>query len=303
MKNITKRISLAKHIVVISCDEPSADSLASASAMYTYLLQQHKKVSFFCKSKTLHQRYSFLPWMEKVRPSFPSSADLAISFGCENLNSIMDRIECEIINFDKLKSVDSTTFSTTQVVYDFFKDKDIKINMKMATSLYAGILEKSDGFLSDKMNERVFSIAQDLVKSGADIDKCNHFIMKYQTLAGLKLKAIMLSSMQLLCNAQAALFVVKTQNLLSTAGSEKDCFIVLDEALSLPTVNLSVLLQENTDMTFTCSLRSNDPKHLEKIASLLGASKDTYRFNITLKTNESIENIQNKIIQTIQKEI
>ena len=62
MSEIIQRISQAKHVVVIAHLNPDADSLGSASAMYTYLLTLHKKVSFFCASKNINKKLLFLPW-------------------------------------------------------------------------------------------------------------------------------------------------------------------------------------------------------------------------------------------------
>ena len=206
MNNIIQRIAVAKHIVVIADMNPNAGSLGSASAMYTYILQQHKKVSFFCAAPQLNKKFSFLPWFTKIRTSFPNSADLVITLECSSLERIGADIECDIVNIDhnkcntkfgKINLLDSKAISTAEIVYNFFKRNDILINTKMATSLYSGILDDSRGFLSSKVNENTFSISKDLLKCKADVSTCNTFIMKYQSLAGLRLKAIMLSKMKL----------------------------------------------------------------------------------------------------------
>ena len=79
MNEILNRIDKANHIVVISHINPDADSIGSASAVYTHILRLHKKVSWFCASKNISVKLKFLPWSEKIKNSFPASADLAIS--------------------------------------------------------------------------------------------------------------------------------------------------------------------------------------------------------------------------------
>src|SRR6056300_1331129 len=103
MNDIIKRIDSAQHIVVIAHASPDADSLGSASAMYTYILTLHKKVSFFCFTKTVNPKLSFLPWFKKIRNSFPSSADLAIGFDCGSFSRLgLDNVNlnCDLINID-----------------------------------------------------------------------------------------------------------------------------------------------------------------------------------------------------------
>lgn len=308
MNNIIQRIALAKHIVVIADTNPNAGSLGSASAMYTYILQQHKKVSFFCGSSKLNQKFSFLPWFEKIRTSFPTSADLVITLDCLSLQSIGIDIECDIVNIDhhehntkfgKINLLDSRAISTAEIVYSWLKKNDIIINKKMATSLYSGILDDSKGFLSSRINENTFTIAKDLLRCKADTRICNTFIMKYQSLAGLRLKAIMLSKMQLFHHAQVALFLVSEEEMRSSGAEVTDCKDVLEESLGLPTVKISVLLREGRDMTKEISLYSEDMQSIQKIASFF----DSTSTNFTINSDRSMLEIVNQIIETIQREI
>ena len=100
MNEITKLIDSSKHIVVVVDIFAQVDSIASASAMYTFLLQQHKKVSFFCKTEVLDSNLKFIPWFENIRSTFPVSADLSIVFGCAELKDIGVSLETNIINID-----------------------------------------------------------------------------------------------------------------------------------------------------------------------------------------------------------
>ena len=265
MNEIIKRIDAAKHIVVIAHVNPDADSLGSASAMYTYLLTLHKKVSFFCASKNINPKLSFLPWSEKIRDSFPSSADLAISLDCGSKSRIGIELECDLINIDHHDSnskfghyniVDFNCISTTEVLYDFFKVNNININKKMATALYEGLLDDSNYFLSDDIDGKTFAMSRELIECDADYKSCNKFIMKYQTLAGLRLKAIMLTNMKLLSDAKIALHLVSNEDMKKTGAIGEDCESALEESLFLPTVELAILIRENKDFTFKVSLRS-----------------------------------------------
>lgn len=308
MNKIIQRIALAKHIVVIADINPNAGSLGSASAMYTYILQQHKKVSFFSVSSQLNKKFSFLPWFEKIRTSFPSSADLAITLGCSSYEQIGANIECDVINIDynecntnfgKINLVDFKAISTAEIVYSWFKTNDIAINKKMATSLYAAILNDSNGFLSAKVNENTFEISKNLLQCKADSNICNEFIINYKSLAGLRLKAIMLSKMQLIFNAQIALFLVSEEEIKSAGAEVIDCRDVLEESLGLPTVKISVLLREGRNMAKEISLYSQDKQSALRVASFF----DSTSINFTVNSDNSILETANKIIEIIQREI
>lgn len=208
-------IDKSKHIVILT----SSDSFTDASALYTYVLRLHKKVSIVCESQDIENRFSFLPWFDKLRDIVPSSADLVIDLDLE-VESL-----CEL-----------------------FKSKNISINQKMATALYAGLLESSDGFLNSTVDGTTFALASELIDSGADYKLCSKFIRKRVSLATLRLKAVMLKNMILINDAKAVLFQISEDDLISTGVSLKEAYISMEEALQLPYVEMTILLNSENEV-------------------------------------------------------
>ena len=68
----------SKHILLIA----NNSSLANATALYSYLLTLHKKVSLYSSEPVL-KCLSFLPWYEKVSDHKSMSADLVIEVSAE----------------------------------------------------------------------------------------------------------------------------------------------------------------------------------------------------------------------------
>jgi phosphoesterase RecJ-like protein len=312
MNDIIERIQHAKHVVVIAHINPDADSIGSASAVYTYLLTLHKKVSFFCATKNINQKLSFIPWFEKIKDSFPNSADLAISLDCGDINRLGVDLECDLINIDHHESnsryglhnlVDSSSISTTTIVYELFKKNDISINKKMATALYAGLLDDSDSFLSDDVDGMSFAVAKELINSGADYKSCNRFIKKYQSLAALRLKANMLLNMKLYNSAKIAVFLVTAEDMKKSGAVGQDCEIALEESLFLPTVEVALLLKENRDLSIKGSLRSSSDIDVSKIASQFGGGGHKSRAGFVVNQEQTLDGLEKKIIKLIGKEI
>jgi bifunctional oligoribonuclease and PAP phosphatase NrnA len=312
MKNIINAIENANHIVVIAHANPDADSLGAASAMYTYLLTLHKKVSFFCKTKNLNPKLSFLPWFEKIKDTFPASADLAIAMDCGSFSRLGIDLNCPLINIDHHKSnehygqlnlVDANSISTTQVLYNLFVENGIHINRKMATALYAGLLDDSNGLMSNDVNGMVFAMFTSLIESGADYKMCNKFVMKYQSLASLRLKAIMLSNMSLHFEGKISLFLVTKEDMQKTGAIGEDCEGALEESLFLPTVKVAVLLKENKNLTLKGSLRSNDGMDVSAIASMFDGGGHQSRAGFTIQSGYTLESASEKILKLIQKEL
>ncbi|MFT5662091.1 MAG: phosphoesterase RecJ-like protein [Sulfurimonas sp.] len=312
MKDIIKRIDSAKHIVVIAHINPDADSLGSASAMYTYILTLHKKVSLFCVSKNINPKLSFLPWADKVRNSFPASGDLAIALDCGSIARLGIDIECDLVNIDHHQSnpkygeynlVDTKCISTSQILCNFFLENEIPINKKMATSLYAGLLDDSDGFMSDDVDGTVLATSKMLIESGAEYKLCNKYIMKYQSLASLRLKAIMLGNMSLFNDARIALFLVSNEDMKKTGAIGEDCEGALEESLHLPTVEVAVLLKENKDLSLKGSLRTCGNIDASKIASKYSGGGHKSRAGFTMRSTCTLEDASQEILKLLNKEI
>jgi len=313
MMNIIERIEKAKHIVVIAHKNPDADSFGSASAFYTYLLQLHKKVSFFCKTKDISPKLLFLPWSDKVRDGFPKSADLVVSLDCGSKNRLGIEFECDLINIDHHESnshfgtynlVDSSCISTTHVLSNFFLEHNIKINKKMATALYAGLLDDSNGFMSSEVDGTVFALQHMLIESGADYTICNHFLMNYISLAALRLKGLMFTNMQLTHNATIALFHVYNKDMKQTGAMGEDCEYALEEALYLPTVKVSILLKENKDLSVKVSLRSSSERlDMSRIASHFGGGGHKIRSGCTFSKEYTLQKASQELLQHIKKEL
>jgi phosphoesterase RecJ-like protein len=312
MNEIIKRIEKANHIVVISHIHPDADSLGSASAMYTHILRLHKKVSWFCATKNINQRFQFLPWSENIRSSFSSSADLVISLDCVSRESLGINIECDLINIDHHQTnsefgeynlVDSRCMSTTEVIYNFLKENTIGLNQKMATAIYAGLLENSNGLLDDKVDGTIFAFVKELIELGADYRLCNRFIMKYQTLGAFRLKAVMHKNMQLFHDARVAVFCVSSEEMMACGAVGEDCQSTLEEALWLPNVEVSLLLKQNTDLSIECSLRTSSQVDVRKIALHFsgGGYKNSAGFQI--EENIVLESAKEKILKLIYEEL
>jgi len=213
----TDEIKCAKHIVITLPKSTSISLVASANALYTYLLTLHKKVSFFSNENTFARNLDFLPWMDKLKNSYPSSADLEIKV------------------------------QTDEEIMCFFEEQEVALNAKMATSLYASILAQSDGF-SKGINSMLFARAKSYVEAGADLQVCTKNILNFIPLSTLRLKTLLLEKMCLKENAQVAFFELSEEDLKKSGAKIDDAKSVVKDALSLPSVKRVVVKYENKEI-------------------------------------------------------
>lgn len=312
LSEVLEKIDKAGYIVLVSHVNPDADSIGSASAMYTFLLQCHKKVSWFCKTENIDKKLSFLPWFENIKSTFPSSADLAIAFDCADKKRLGIEIECDLINIDHhatntnygdINLLKTGAISTTEILHDFFKESGAKINKKMATAMYAGLLDDSEGFLSDKADGTTFAFAKELIECGADFKLCNKNIMKSASLAELRLKAVMFKKMSLEHDARVAIFCLSDEDMRLTGAVAEDCEAALEESLNLPYVEVALLLREEGDLTIKGSIRSSQNINSAKIASNFGGGGHVSRAGFNIDGNITLEDAKIIVLNLIKKEI
>lgn len=311
MDEIFERIDQAGHIVLIAHIDPDADSLGSASAMYTHLMRLHKKTTLFCASDRIDQDLSFLPWYDKIRHTFPVQADLAISFDCATFSRLGALKVSELINIDHHSSnsgygtidhIDTKAISTTQVLYGLFRKEEIKINTKMATALYAGLLDDSQGFTTAKTDAAIFEMAADLVRCGADTQTCSRALMQTMSLAGMRLKGMMLQQARLLSEARIVAMSVSRNMMESSGARAVDCEAALQESLYLPTVKSAVMIRENTDGTLKGSLRAREGVDVAKVAKVFGGGGHRHAAGFEV-SGGTIDSVMEKTIKLLDKEL
>ncbi|MFC2074384.1 bifunctional oligoribonuclease/PAP phosphatase NrnA [Campylobacterota bacterium] len=311
MHELVKALDDAKHVLIIAHVDPDADSMGSALAMYTHVLRLHKKVSLFCKTNNMDPSLKFLPFFEKVRTNIPNDYDLAMSFDCGTYKRLGIDINAPLVNVDHhisnekygtVNLIDTTAISTSQVLYDFFKSNEIKLNAKMATALYAGLADDSQNFTTDKTDERTFLMAADLIKSGADNALCTKMLFKERSLASMRMKAKMLSAARLYCSGRVVSTLVERSFFEETGAYEVDCEEALHETLELANVEVALMLRHTKDGRIKGSLRSSKGMNMNDIASSFGGGGHLHSSGFVTDGSSLIE-LEIKIINLIKEKI
>ena len=306
-KRFLELVNAASYVAVVAHERPDADSLGSASALYSYMLQLHKKVSFVCKSE-IERRFFVIPWTDRIKHNL-GVEDLVIVCDSASVERVGLSINAKIINIDhhatntmygELNIVQSDAIATAEVVYALFKELDVKINAKMATALYAGLLEDSDGFSSSRTDGTTFALAKELIELGAKHHDVVKYLRKYSTLSHLRLLGAMLLDMRLIRDATTALFVVEYAMFERYGARYEDAEEALERALELPTVELSLLVAQKKDSSLKISLRS-EYFDCATIAKKFGGGGHKERAGFEFADEVSIREFIQKILDEVEK--
>ena len=308
---IIEALEAASHIVLIAHEHPDADSLGSACAFYSHLLRSKTKVTLFCATSSIDQTLSFLPWFGEVTDKFPSDADLVISFDCGSYGRLGIEYEGKLINFDHHISneyygthncIDTNALSTTQVLYEWFVTKTIKINGKMANALYAGLLDDTRCFSDSSCTNAVFDMAHSLIRAGANHALCVDALFRSHSLASFRLKGEMLKRMKILHDGRVAVFEVDQALFASSGAHLRDCKAVVDEALSLKTVQIALLVVELKRGGVKVSLRSDGVINVAELLHGYGGGGHKVRAGtriVDMKQDEIIKKIMETITEVL----
>ncbi|SFV54747.1 FIG146085: 3'-to-5' oligoribonuclease A, Bacillus type [hydrothermal vent metagenome] len=206
-----EKITNAQHILIVA----DSAAFANASALYSCILTLHKKVSLQ-NSEPLNVNLSFLPWFDKSRLHRPSTADYIIE-------------------------VDSDTLE----LYKFFIKNTFKINQKMATALYAGLLDRYDNFKSDECDGTIFTLISTLLGLKANKKICHEFLLQRVPLAYMRLKERLLKSLILKDEARHAFVSICDDDLKSSNTELIDAYKIMKEFLTIVHVEKVTLLKSD----------------------------------------------------------
>ena len=210
-ETLIQDIQTKKHIEIVVEQEKF---LFSASLLYSYLLTLHKKVSFFYGEK-VDYKFTFLPWIDKIKTTPTPSAELSI-----------------VVDF------------SAKELFEYLESLDIKINKKMATALCAELIYKSKNFLSDEVDGITFALLSKSIELGAEYKTCKDCLLLHKPLSYLRLKAKMLDSMVLKKDATIAEFVINDELLTQTGATVWMAHEIAQEAYALPYVKEIKIIKE-----------------------------------------------------------
>jgi len=311
MQLIIDKIENASKIVLLTHLNPDADTLGSASAMYDMLWRKQKKVVMFNASEEVSHNLTEIAYVDKLQKVFPVKCDLAISFDCGSLQRLgVEPLDFDLINIDHhvsnesygtINLIDIDCVSTTQVVYNLFQAASWKISDKAAQSLFSGLASDSLSFGTDRVTEKVFHMAADLVRLGASPEKSRNMLGEQNSLAKVRLTGLMMSTLSLSHDAKVGSIFATQEMFEQTGAKSADTEVALRLVMSMGVVDSAVMLREEADGFIKASLRSKGLLDMNAIAGHFdgGGHIRASGFNV----QDSIENISKKLLDIITKEL
>ncbi len=214
--------------------------------------------------------------------------DLIIVIDCGSLNrtNLAEEIKKRkkanqiIIEFDHHKKVEDYSdieikkpeaASTTEILYYFLKENNLKITKDIAHCILTGILTDTANFLHPTTTQNTIDIASEMLLCGASFPKITKYTQRNKNLTSMKLWGMALNNLKIQPKYNIA-FSVLTLKEMEKFGEDKDAYDGIAGFLSnIYNIAMVVFLREEKKGKIKGSLRtSRSDIDVSKLANYLG---------------------------------
>lgn len=197
--------------------------------------------------------------------------------------------------------IDQNASAAGEVVYDLFKIAGWTISPAIAEAIFIAVASDTGWFKFGNADSRIFHTAAELIDSGARPNDVYRRLYQRFTPQRLALMTRMLDRLRLFADGAIAVQYILTDDFAQTGAARADTENLIDECQRLATVEAAVLLVQQTDGRWRCSLRSKGRVDVRQIAQSYGGGGHTLAAGVTL--DGQLEPLIDQIVQRIQDQL
>ncbi|MFA5021748.1 MAG: DHH family phosphoesterase [Patescibacteria group bacterium] len=289
-QKIYQQIKQAQNILLIAHPRPDADALGSLVALGSWLDFLGKTHTKFC----LDQPANSLSWLTSYQPIITDpnylisqQYDLIVVLDSGDLKYAgVDKLLPQfsflppIINIDhhatnrnfgSLNLVDTKATSTTEIIFQFFKNLKVKITPKLATALLAGILNDTYNFTNPNTSYKSLETASRLLRAGAILPQVSDSILKNKTIDTLQIWGKILVRLNRNTKLGIVSTVITQQDLNDDSIASEITEGIANFLNNLTGAKAVLILEQQPDNMIKGSFRTNDDLiDVSKLAKILG---------------------------------
>ncbi len=300
------------HILVASHENPDADTLGSALALYLFLKKKGKKVTVGCKDKVPHF-LDFLPGAENV-VKLPvnevfSLAVVVDASGFHRINAEVRALKKARIDhhvggdfYGEYDYIDPSAPSTTALIYKLLCAWDKSaIDKDIAQNLYSGLATDTGFFKYSNTNAETFQLAKELVELGAEPHWTYVNFAERESLNKMRLISKVLDTLSLHEDGLVAGITIFDRFFKETGCEYSDSEGLVNYPRSLEGVEVAYAIIEKPDEdVWKVSLRSKGKVDVAKIAEALGGGGHKYASGCKIKS-DSYKSALEKLLSAIRE--
>jgi phosphoesterase RecJ-like protein len=199
--------------------------------------------------------------------------------------------------------IDNSLPAVSAILYELFKDWQIKITPEIATNLFMGIYTDTGGFRYPPTNYKIFAAASELTKIAPNYTQTIFLMENSAQKESLAFLGLAMNSIETFANGHLALVSI-SKNQLSKINIPEEATHAVSVSNLLKSVigwNISGTIIEREPGKVKCSFRTRDSVKYDvsKLAAALGGGG--HRAAAGAKLNMSIEEAKNLVVKKVEE--
>jgi phosphoesterase RecJ-like protein len=324
MKEVIGALEKATNVVIFPHIMMDGDCIGSGSALMGALSELGKTV-YFCSEENLPYQYTFLIKEEFIikidaegNITFPEGVffdtyDCAVAVDSSDIDRLGVRADFfkkakVTISIDHHKSnqkfaminhIESKRAATAEIIYDLIKKLGCKIDLEIASAIYAGILSDTGGFRFSNTTPKTHRIAGELLKTGIDVSAMSKVIFDEMSFAKLKLIGRAIDSIELFLDGKLAIMTLDENDIRATGSLPEDFNEIVNFARNIRGVEVAALIRTTAKDKTKVSVRTNKHFDASEFAAIFsgGGHARAAGFNYSGDVNE----LKQQVIGIVRK--
>jgi phosphoesterase RecJ-like protein len=258
--------------------------------------------------------FDFLPQMDTAKTSIEEeSIDLLIAVDSSDINRLAITGEeikkaKNIVMIDhhpktnpygKVNVIDETCPAVCQLIYEFITYLKIKIDLDIATYIYAGILTDTGSFNYSTTNERTLAIVSKLVGHGIDFPYICKNLNDTITEPKLRLIAECINNMEVYEDGKIRYAYVSYDTILKLGIDEEDAEGMTNYLRMVEGTEVAIYVRGKSDGTNKVSLRSGNKVDVSAVAIFFGGGGHKRASGYTMP--EDLDTSKKKLLEELRK--
>lgn len=265
-KSILKILLNSQNFLILTHSNPDGDAIGSCLALFHYLEQKNKNVTFILLSP-IPSNLKFLNGIDKIQiinnssnHRIPTDLDAIVILDLNDISRLKE-IQDQILNSHAVKIVidhhqepknfadyyliDTTASSTGEILYKLLKN-DLSINWtpEITENLYVAIMTDTGNFRFERTDGEVHRIVADLIDFGVDPVKLYNEVYNKIPLNAARLMGIGYARLESYFNNKLVLMPIYHNDFVNTETKEEDTEGFVESLLSIDGVVVSILMME-----------------------------------------------------------
>lgn len=303
LTNIYRKIKEYDTIIIHRHIKPDGDALGSQIGLKESLIATFPNKCIKVVGD-MSERYSFIGEMDEIEDSlYEDALVIVLDTGAERLISderykfgkYLIKIDHHLPQgeYGDLAYVDTSRESCAGVVASFLMEKRFKINDKVATALFTGMVTDSGRFRYQSTSSTTYKIASELMKYNIDTESIYNKIY-VDKLANVKLKAKLIDKFIVLDSGVAYLINTKEEIKEYNVPIYDVSRGMVNIMAGIEEIKIWANFSEDENGDIYCEIRSNGP-NINVVATKYGGGGHLQASGTTIYSFDTVNNIINDL--------